>query len=396
MARLRIGMVGAGTGRGQSWMQSLRKLTERSELFEFCGFCEVNREKREHSERRWEVSGYPTLVAMLDDARPDAVLGAAPPDANPMILGVCAARGVHVMNEIPIAPTLGIARWMVETAREAGIVLEVAEQVWLWAGEQLKRTIIGEGCIGKPQHARLYYTNKADYHGINAIRMLVPGEVQRVLGATGEVSLPAFEHFSGKTLKHDRWDLGVLEFDSDITCIFSSPPRARMPRRWDVEGTRGQIFGDTLFIGNATDFLQFDILTDHTEVDGERVLDRVYVDTDPPVEFANPYRDRLADSADEVARMALLEGFHQAIAGDGEPRYGTENGIRDIEILFAMRESARRGDGWVKLPLTEPTELEGRIEDAYLKQYGDWTKPETLVNTPFHQGGVRTDIGNWD
>ena len=95
--------------------------------------------------------------------------------------------------------------------------------------------------------------------------------------------------------------------------------------------------------------------------------------------------------------MDLLEGFRRAITGEAEePRYGTENAIRDIEALFAMRESARRGGGWVELPLTEPTELELRIEEAYLETYGDWTDPESLVNTPFHRGGVRVDVGNWD
>lgn len=398
MSTIRIGMVGAGTGRGQAWMQTLSKLTERSDLFEFCGFCEVNREKRAQSERRWQVPGYQSLLALLDEAQPEAILGAAPPDANPMILGVCAPRGVHVITEIPIAPTLGMARWMVETAREAGVVLEIAEQVWLWANEQLKRKIIiEEGCIGEPQHARLWYTNKADYHGLNAIRMLVPGEVKRVLGASGQVEVPAFQHFTGKTLRKDRWDLGVLEFSSGVSCIFESPPRARMPRRWDVEGTRGQLFGDTLYVGSAEDFLQFDIRSQYEEMDGDEVFRHVCVDTDPPIIFESPHPEWLPDSGDEVARMDLLAGFHHAIVSEGaEPRYGSENAIRDIEILFAIRESARLGGGWLELPLDTPTPLEREFEEAYRKKYGDWTDPESLVNTAFPQGGVRFEVGNWD
>ncbi|MEA3401864.1 MAG: Gfo/Idh/MocA family oxidoreductase [Armatimonadota bacterium] len=396
MSRLRIGMVGAGTGRGQSWMQTLHKLTRHSELYEFCGFCEVNEEKRLASQRRWGVEGYRTLLELLDGAEPDAVLGAAPPDANPMTLGVCAARGVHVITEIPIAPITTIADWMVRTAREAGIVLEVAEQVWLWAEEQLKRLLIDERCIGQPQHARLYYTNKADYHGINGIRMLVPGEVQRVLGVTGEVRVPRFEHFTGRTLSRDRWDLGVFEFDSDVMCIFESPPRARMSRRWDVEGTRGQLFGESLFIGSTSDFLEFDFVSESIEVEGERVFDHVRVDTDPPVVLENPHREWRADSSDEVARMDLLNGFHAAITDGSDPAYGPGNARRDIEVLFAIRESHRRGGGWLDLPLGEPTDLERDIEEAYRRTYGDWEDPESLVDVPFPQGGVRFELGMWD
>jgi len=396
MQRLRIGMVGAGVGRGQSWMSSLAKLTRHSPLYEFCGFCEVNEAKRAASAETWGVPGYTSLLEMLDSAEPDAVLGAAPPDANPMILGVCAARGVHVMTEIPIAPTLAMADSMVETARNAGIVFEVAEQVWLWADEQLKRAIIAAGLIGKPQHARLYYTNKADYHGINGIRMLVPGEVVRVLGATGEVTVPPFRHFTGPMMDRSHWDLGVFEFSSGIRCIFESPPRGRMPRRWDVEGTLGTLFGEALCIGGQGDYEQSDFISEHTEVEGERIFDHVRVDSDPPVVFENPYRAWRADSGDEVARMALLEGFHRAITTSSVPGYGTENARRDLELLFAIRESDARGGGWVELPLGEPTALEAEIEAAYADDYGDWTRPESLVDVPYRQGGVRLDVGGWD
>jgi len=395
MGRLRIGTVGAGTGRGQSWMSSLDKLTRLSDLYEFCGFCEVNEQKRAASAETWGVPGYASLIEMLDGAAPDAVLGAAPPDANLMTLGVCAERGVHVMTEIPIAPTLAMADFMVEQARAAGIVLEVAEQVWLWADEQLKRLIMDAGLIGEVQHGRLYYTNKADYHGLNAIRMLLPGEAVRVLGATGEVDVPEFTHFTGARMTHDRWDLGVLEFDSGVTCIFSSPPRARVPRRWDVEGDLGQLFGEALFIGGQQEFAKFDFVQEFTEVDGERIFDHVRVDTDPPVVFESPYRKWRADSGDEVARMALLEGFHRAITQSVAPAYGPDNARRDLELLYAIRESHARGR-WLDLPLAEPTALEVAIEAAYLQQYGNWTRPETLVNVPFPQGGVRYEIGNWD
>ena len=395
MSRLRIASVGAGPERGQSWLQTMEKLTRHSDLYEFCGFCEVVPERRAYAHERWQVPGFSTLLELLDEARPDAVLNAVPPDSAPMTLGVCAPRGVHVISEIPIAPTLGMARWMVDRATEAAIVLEIAEQVWLWAQEQLKRKIIAEGLIGDVQHARLWYTNKADYHGINGVRMLVPGEIVRVLGATGEVTVPPFEHFSGVTVTDERWDLAVFEFDSGVSCIFESPPRARMEPRWDVEGTKGQISGRSLFIGGWNAGQEYPIIDEYTEADGEKVLERLFVDTDPPVVLENPYLDWRADSFDEVARMALLEGFHAAIVGGVEPLYGVENAMRDIEALFAMRESARRGE-WVDLPLTEPTELETRIEEAYLADYGDWTDPESLVNTPFRRGGVRVDVANWD
>lgn len=397
MSKLRIAMVGAGTGRGQSWMSTLNKLSEPDDLYDFCALCEVNPEKAKASSERWGVPAYSTLLELIDAQGPDVILGAAPPDCNVMVVPLAARRGVHVMTEIPIAPTLGLADFLIETTREAGVKFEVAEQVYLWAQEQLKRKIIDQGLIGEIQHARLYYTNKADYHGINGARMLIRSQERRVLGLTGEVRVPAFTHFTGARMDEDRWDFAAIEFESGVVCLFESPPRARMSRRWDIEGTEGQLFGDELFIGSQSEFERYPIVTEHTQVGGEQVVDHLRVDTDPPVVFDNPFKQYRAADADEVARMHLLLDFHRAVTEGGEPAYGPLNARRDLEILFAMRESARRGSQWLDLPLAEQTELEAEMEREFRRTYGhDPRDTEALVNVPFPQGGVRYTIGNWD
>ncbi len=397
MAGLRIGIVGAGTGRGQSWMQTMAKLSEPDDLYDFCGLCEVFPEKAKASSERWGVPAYPTLLELIDAQGPDVILSAAPPDCNVMTVPLCAARGIHVMTEIPIAPTLAMADHLTQTCREAGIRYEVAEQVYLWAQEQLKRKIIAEGFIGEVQHARLYYTNKADYHGINGARMLMPGRPVRVQGAHGVVRVPTFQHFTGEMRSDDTWDHAVIQFDSGVCLLFESPPRARVTARWDIEGSAGQISGGSLFVGGQLESREYPIITEYTEVEGQRVLDHLRVDTDPPVVFENPHKEYRADDPDEVARMDLLLGMHRAITEGAEPLYGAANARLDLEILYAMRESARLGTGWLDLPLAGPTDCERRTEAAFVETYGhDWRDAEGLVDVPFPQGGVRYTVGNWD
>ncbi|MBI2299790.1 MAG: Gfo/Idh/MocA family oxidoreductase, partial [Armatimonadetes bacterium] len=84
MGKLRIAMVGAGAGRGQSWMSTLQKLSRPSDLYDFVALCEVVPEKARKSAERWGVKGYSNLLEMLDDTGPDVVLNGTPPDANPM------------------------------------------------------------------------------------------------------------------------------------------------------------------------------------------------------------------------------------------------------------------------------------------------------------------------
>ena len=397
MGRLKIAIVGAGTGRGQSWMQTMSKLSEPEDLYDFCGLCEVVPEKAKASSETWHVPAYATLLELFDAEGPDVILSAAPPDCNMMSVPVAAARGVHVITEIPIAPTCAMADHLIQTCREAGVKYEVTEQVYLWAQEQLKRKIIAEGLIGQVQHARLYYTNKADYHGINGARMLIPGKPVRVLGAHGAVRVPEFRHFTGAMRNTDTWDSAVIGFDSGVSLLFESPPRARMTRRWDIEGDKGQIAGEALYLGGQDKSKEYPIRTEYAQVGKEKVLDHLRVDTDPPVVFENPHRRHRAADADEVARMDLLLGMHRAITRDAAPLYGPENAKCDIEILYAMRESARLGTGWVNLPLAGPTELERRTEAAFVQTYGrDWRDGEGLVGVGFRQGGVRYDVGNWD
>lgn len=401
MRPLRIAMNGAGSGRGQSWMSTLKKLTEAG-FYEFCALCEVLPEKAQENGERWGVPAFTNLVELLDSEGPDVVLNGAPPECNVAAVPLAARRGVHVLTEIPIAPTLPLARFMMETARENGVHLEVCEQVWRWAKEQLKRRIIEAGLIGEVTHARLYYTNKADYHGINGVRMLIASPARRVLGYTQKVRVAPFRERSldmtGQIMRtEDRWDLAIIEFESGVVCIFSSPPRARMSARWDLEGTRGQLFGDNLYLGGYTESQHYPFVEEYTPVDGEKTLDHIRVDTDPPVVFENPYKAYRAADGDEVARMDLLLGMYRAVTEGGKPLYGAENACRDIEILLAMRESARRGNAWVDLPLTEETALEKELEAEFRRRYGhDPRDTEALIGLRFPVGGIRYTVANWD
>ena len=132
-------------------------------------------------------------------------------------------------------------------------------------------------------------------------------------------------------------------------------------------------------------------------MDGAQVFDHLRVDTDPPVVFENPYKHLHAEDRDEVARMQLLLGLHRAIAEDAEPEYGAQNARADLEILYALRESARRGSIWMDLPLAETTELEKEVEADFRSLYGCGPDDyETLSEVAYARGGVRYRVAGWD
>ena len=397
MKRLRIAIVGAGTGRGQYWISTLKKLSDLSDLYDLCALVEVKEERAKENAAKWGVKCYPKLTDLLEKDRPDVLLCAVAPDGNPMVAGLAATHGVNVLVEIPIAPSLPIADFMIRVTRQNRVKLEVTEQVFLWAREQLKKKIIDAGLIGKITHCRLCYTHKAEYHGLNAVRMLLGSEARRVLGYTGKVPVPGFTSYEGDWITEEVWEAAFIEFHNGVVCLFEGPPRGRTSPRWDLEGTLGQIAGNELFIGSQYKFEQFPFKEEYTTVDGVKVLEHMRVDTKPPVIFENPFKKYRAADNDEVARMQLLVGFHKAVTENTEPAYGPANARRDLEILFASRESARRGNVWMNLPLMEVTDLEKRILDEFRRMYGhDPEDSEGLAGVPFPRGGARYKVAGWD
>ncbi|HEX9659011.1 MAG TPA: Gfo/Idh/MocA family oxidoreductase, partial [Rhodothermales bacterium] len=66
---------------------------------------------------------YDSLEAMLDAANPEAVAVFTSILDHKRVVEICAARGVHVMVEKPLAVSLEHAKAMTEAARKGGIHL---------------------------------------------------------------------------------------------------------------------------------------------------------------------------------------------------------------------------------------------------------------------------------
>lgn len=71
-----------------------------------------------------------------------------------------------------------------------------------------------------------------------------------------------------------------------------------------------------------------------------------------------------------MARAAAHYSIFSAIVYDTEPEYGAVSARKDMEILIAMRESARKGSLPIELPLKEITEHEPEIHESYCLKYG--------------------------
>jgi predicted dehydrogenase len=362
MEIVKIAVAGAGR-RAQSHLNAISRMKERYRLV---AVCDVDAARAAEAAARYQAAAYTHPLAMLDEARPDLLTVVVPPEGHHVLACAAAERGVHVITETPFAMTLPCADLMIRAAREHRVKLEVSENVWRFCRERLKRAIVDAGWIGDPTQFHLQYAS-GSYHGMNAIRALLGAEGRRVVGMAGEVALPAGRGAPGRTSTTGSWEAALMEFDRGITGIYEQPV-GWGGNRWEISGTRGRLLADRLSLpsedGRTTE-LPFE--TETVEVNGEKVVSRLRVNTDPPVIWESPFTRY---GAAEDALLDMLTAMHRAVTEDIRPGYGAENARRDQELLMALRESALLGSQPVELPLRGVTSHEASLHQAFHDRFG--------------------------
>ncbi len=384
MPALKIAVVGAGA-RAQAHLSTIGQLHD---LFTLTGIADADGQRRESVAAQHGVPGFATVDALLDSTRPDLLFVIVPPDGHHVMTEAAARRGVHVISEVPIAPTMAMADAMIGTARRHHIKLEVAENVWRWPAERLKRRIVEEGLIGRVTQVHLWYTS-GSYHGLSAVRNVIKAEPTRALGVARDVEGPERLDLMGQPNRIHPWELGVIEFADGATCVYQQPVHRARGNYWEIVGTDGYIAGNELVIERG-ERRRHAIESVMEEQGGAQVLVAVRVATDPPLVWENPYRRYGLAAPDDVARADVLAGMYMAITQATEPAYGGQQARLDQEVLLALRESARLNSTWIDLPLRAQTGLERTIHDTYRAKYGRDPLAEiaTLVATAYPRQGV--------
>lgn len=391
MKTLRIAVIGAGP-RAQGYMTAITKLTD---CYTLCAVCDKHEDRRQTVTEKYGVNAlYTNVEEMLVSEKPDVTFCLAPTDSLNVMALTVASHKVNVITEIPIAIARPVADAIVQECRRNGVKYEIAENVWCWPQERLKRKIVESGLLGDIKHARLWYTS-GSYHGFNAVRMILASEAKRVLGYVGEISVPPYTSYGGGRMDKEIWESGIIEFENGVVCLYESPSKGPRSSLWEIEGTDGYLSGNELMLYKNGERHQIQFV--NTEIDGEQVLDCVRVDTDPPIVWKNPFKKYKISEMDEVAKASILHSMYRAVTEDIEPEYGAANALRDLELCIAVQESALRGNAWIDLPIQELTELERRIIAEYERRYGQHPiegVPE-LLDTTFGRLSVIWTIAGW-
>ena len=336
MTALGVGMMGCGSVSAQYLPNGPRLDALR---FVACADVDPAAAERVAAEHGLQPCRPAELAARCDV---DVVLCLTPPDSHADVALQAIAAGKHVYTEKPLATGLDRARGVLEAAAAAGVLVGCAPATFLGAGIQTLKAAADAGAVGTPAlvQLRMLASPPERWHpspaflyaglagpllaiGPNGVTTAVElvGPVRRVTAlaarpratgrAAGGAEFPIVEPTRvGAVLEHDGGVLTTLTASFDV----DGPARHGI----EVSGSDGTLLG-----GDPNGF------------DGPVVLLRRGRD-DEPLDLVSAWRDN--------ARGLGLQDLCRAVR-DGTPqRASGERGLHVLEVLLAIRDSAREGE----------------------------------------------------
>ena len=356
--RLRVGVVGLGR-RGQQHMKTISGL---SEHYQLVAICDLSETVAAANAQRLGLKGYSDLNKFFSSENLDVVVITTPRETHHLVVNVAAGYGVHMLIETPLAPTRAMMDAIQEAVAKAGVKVEVGENMWRRPTERLNRKAIDAGLIGKVLRVSSYYESAGGnscYHTMSMMRLYANADVAEVRAFAQRFDLSQAP--SGTTsLGEETWTQAQLFYDNGVTgtCTYvtswTGPLRGGHPRFMTVEGTEGFIVTGAGEV-NTLRRVENDIPSNFPKQiasrrQGEREIPiRFYYETDPEVQFLNPFADRILDDvanagvSDGLARADELNSIYQAVTTGSAPDYGMAKARRDQELSIIITESARLG-----------------------------------------------------
>ncbi len=191
---------------------------------------------------------------MLDDSDLDVVDIVVPPDGHLALTALAASRGVNVLVETPIAPTLAQADAMIDVCNRSGVQIEVAENVWRFPNELLKKKAIDRHLLGEVVNMQLFYRS-GFYHGMSVLRGHFGDDPVRVTGharALRRRSDYDANSIVNAVMPCNVWKVGVFDFPGGATAVYQFPAPSERGNFWEIIGTDASFVGAD-FVPNGSD-----------------------------------------------------------------------------------------------------------------------------------------------
>ena len=376
--KLRIAQVGCGNRGLGVRLPAVRMM---SDVFELAAVCDVDEGKARSVGAEFGVPAYSRVQDLAANEDLDIAAVSTPGDSHHAVGAYLAERGVNLIVETPISPTLQTTDVLIGAVERGGVKLEVAEQFCREPIHLMKRAAIEAGHIGDVLRVfSLFQTG--GYHIVSNVRaMACDSEAVRVAGLAMNSPIPRVNVSDIRQYETESWTMDLVEFANGALAVmsYSAMYHGRALGRksqtlFQIDGTTGTIVEDDVHTTTEAQRLSggratvCPIRTVTREVDGMQVLDRMEVETDPPLVWQNPW-PQYRTSPRGLAIVEEMDSIARAVLDDLPTRYDGYRARKDIEIELAVAESGRLDGKPVDLPLQEPVSRETKLLARFARDY---------------------------
>jgi predicted dehydrogenase len=142
---------------------------QRMERVNIVSVCDVDASKAAGAAQQYGFGRHDVdFTKALDDLRPDFVDVITPPETHLALVEEIAGRGVPIVCQKPLAPSLEEARQLVHAAASAGVRLMVHENFRFQPWHRAIKRLIDAGAIGEVLHSLTFRTRTGDGWGDDA------------------------------------------------------------------------------------------------------------------------------------------------------------------------------------------------------------------------------------
>jgi predicted dehydrogenase len=302
-------------------------------------------------QRSLPVAVFGDLTQCVREARPDFLVTAVPPTANPQFIADAVTHGLPVLAETPPAVDLPGLRRLWATVGSSGLV-QVAEQYLLMPAHAARLAVVRSGIIGAATQVQVSSTQQ--YHAVSLIRgLLGTGHAAARVRAVRTVA-PLLDPLSRAGWTDDpqprpaTTTLATLDFDGGRCGVYdftTGQTRNLLRfRRLLVRGTHGELNADEIVHMPAPRTIT---RTPLVRRQSGHDLDLNGFDTETitlgaQVLYRNPYPGHRFND-DEIAIATVLDAMAAWVHGEGPPPYPLAEGAQDHLLALAIEEAADTG-----------------------------------------------------
>ncbi len=294
---------------------------------ELVAAADIDQAKLDDFRRRWKVEAlYLDYREMVEKEKPDLVaVTTRPAERADVVVGLAESGVKAIFATKPMCRTLAEADAMIDACRRHNTILAMACHLNWYGWYTNARQAIADGTIGELRsmicHSASGLSNMGS-HMLSLMRLFADAPAQWVFGH--------MDSDAEAVAESDLCGSGYIVYENGVRGFLNSRSESDGGRQWTHE-----FIGDVGRIVSRNAHAQFELWTTDPET-GASVQRQ----------FPNPWHPR-------SSMVDAIEGVCRSIDAGKERICPGEFGREALEIAIAMRESHRRGNVRVNLPLED-------------------------------------------